>query len=70
MAQDSAQLPPEQQRARDYFKPGGKFEKDNPGVRQRTHDAEMERRNKEQMRRGQGPRIEDTEQRGPRPGES
>jgi hypothetical protein len=42
MAQDSKQMTPEQ--AREYFKPGGKFERDNPGIRQRTRDAEMERR--------------------------
>ena len=34
MAQDSGQLTPEQQKARDYFKPGGQLEKDNPGIRQ------------------------------------
>ena len=47
------QLTPEQQRARDYFKPGGQFEKDNPGIRQRLHDEEINRRAQEEIRRGQ-----------------
>ena len=56
MAQDSGQLTPEQQRARDYFKPGGQFEKDNPGIRQRLHDEEINRRAQEEIRRGkEGP---------------
>jgi hypothetical protein len=68
MAQDSKQMTPEQ--AREYFKPGGKFERDNPGIRQRTRDAEMERRAREGMQR-RPPRIEDTEPReDPRPGPS
>jgi hypothetical protein len=54
MAQDSEQLTPEQQRARDYFKPGGQLEKDNPGIRQRMHDAEINRRAQEELRRGAG----------------
>jgi hypothetical protein len=54
MAQDSEQLTPEQQRVRDYFKPGGQVEKDNPGIRQRLHDAEIQRRANEEMRRGAG----------------
>ena len=54
MAQDSGQLTPEQQRARDYFKPGGQLEKDNPGIRQRLHDEEIKRRAQEEMRRGAG----------------
>jgi hypothetical protein len=52
MAQDSERLTPEQQTLRDYFKPGGQLEKDNPGIRQRLHDADHERRAKEEM---QGP---------------
>ena len=52
MAQDSGQLTPEQQRARDYFKPGGQVEKDNPGIRQRLHD-EINRRAQEEIRRGE-----------------
>jgi hypothetical protein len=68
MAQDSKQMTPEQ--ARDYFKPGGKFEKDNPGIRQRAHDAEMQGRAQKEMQR-RPPRIEDTEPRDdPRPGQS
>ena len=56
MAQDSGQLTPEQQRARDYFKPGGQFEKDNPGIRQRLHDEEINRRAQDEIRRGkEGP---------------
>jgi len=33
---------PAQQRARDYFKPGGQYEKDNLGIRERLHDAEID----------------------------
>lgn len=54
MAQDSGQLTPEQQKARDYFKPGGQLEKDNPGIRQRLHDEGIKRRAQEEMRRGAG----------------
>jgi hypothetical protein len=42
---------PAQQRARDCFKPGGQYEKDNPGIRQQLHDAEINRRAQEEMRR-------------------
>ena len=56
MAQDSGQLTPEQQRARDYFKPGGQLEKDNPGIRQKLHDAEINRRAQEELLQGkEGP---------------
>src|SRR3954453_16947752 len=40
MAQDAET--PAQQRARDYFKPGGQYEKDNLGIRERLHDAEID----------------------------
>jgi len=56
MAQSSRQLTPEQQR--DYFKPGGQVEKDNPGIRQRLHDAEINRRAQEEIRqRREGPQF-------------
>jgi hypothetical protein len=55
MAQGSGQLTPEQQR--DYFKPGGQVEKDNPGIRQRLH-AEINRRAQEEIRpRRKGPQF-------------
>ena len=46
-----SRLPPSRARARDYFKPGGQFEKDNPGIRHRLHDAEIDRRANEEIRR-------------------
>jgi len=46
MAQDAET--PAQQRARDYLKPGGQYEKDNPGIRERLHDAEIDRRPQEE----------------------
>ena len=52
VAMARGQLTPEQQRARDYFKPGGQFEKDNPGIRRRLHDEEINRRAQEEIRRG------------------
>jgi hypothetical protein len=68
VAQDSGQLTPQQQRLRDYFKPGGQLEKDNPGIRQRAHDAEMRGR----VRRGRPPTIDDATapRDDPRPGPS
>jgi hypothetical protein len=65
MAQDSEQLTPEQQRARDYFKPSGQFEKDNSGIRQRLHDEEINRRAQEELRRGAGGDISTREGRCP-----
>jgi hypothetical protein len=65
MAQDSEQLTPEQQRARDYFKPRGQLEKDNPGIRQRMRDAEINRRAEEE-RQGPGGRVLTREGRCPR----
>jgi hypothetical protein len=56
MAPGLRAIDPEQQSARDYFKPGGQFEKDDPGIRQRLHDDEINRRAQEEMRRGrEGP---------------
>ena len=47
---------PAQQRARDYFKPGGQYEKDNPGIRERIARRRDRRRAQEEMRRGkEGP---------------
>jgi hypothetical protein len=54
MAQDSEQLTPEQQTLRDYFKPGGQLEKDNPGIRERVREGEINRRALEELRRGVG----------------
>jgi len=50
MAPGLRAIDPEQQSARDYFKPGGQFEKDDPGIRQRLHDDEINRRAQEEMR--------------------
>ena len=68
MAQNSEQLTPEQQRARDYFKPSVQFEKDNSGIRQRLHDEEINRRAQEELRRGAGGGSL-FDQRGPLPAE-
>jgi hypothetical protein len=55
-AQGSGQLTPEKRR--DYFNPGGQVEIDNPGIRQRLHDAEINRRAQEEIRpRRKGPQF-------------
>jgi len=37
--------------------PGGQYEKDNLGIRERLHDAEIDRRAQEEMRRGKGGQL-------------
>jgi hypothetical protein len=66
IAQAPEQLTPEQQKLRDYMKPGGQFEKDNPGIRERAHEADINRRVIQEMRSGRGPRMQFREGRCPR----
>jgi hypothetical protein len=61
IAQTPEQLTPEQQRLRDYFKPGGQVEKDNPGFRQRVRDGEINRRALNELRSGRGGMLEVTD---------
>jgi len=57
IAQTGEQLTPEQQKLRDYFKPGGQLEKDNPGIRKRALEGDIERRATEEIRSGREPMM-------------